>query len=153
MDDTRDGGSSSPLSLNFLSFGTIELAVSLLCAYVIAQYLYLLLLHPLAEYPGPKLCAVSRVPYWLATIKGKDVRWLFELHKKYGPVVRFGPTDLSYATAQAWKDIHGYSKGRSENGKAPEFSVQPANGMEAPEISCILSLTRQRCSEHAERHL
>ena len=112
-----------------MPISSIGLLVSLLCAYVIAQYLYLLLFHPLLEHPGPKLCAVSRIPYWLATIQGRDVQWLYKLHKKYGPVVRFGPTDLSYATAQAWKDIHGHSKERPENGKAPEFSVQPANGI------------------------
>lgn len=86
----------------------------------------------LAKHPGPKLCAVSRVPYWLATIQGRDVQWLHKLHNEYGSVVRFGPTDLSHATAQAWKDIHGYSKGNPENGKAPEFSVQPANGTKHP---------------------
>jgi hypothetical protein len=117
-----------PLLLPGLPISGTGLVVSLLCGYVIAQYLYLLFFHPLVEHPGPKVCAVSRIPYWLATIQGRDVQWLYKLHKKYGPVVRFGPTDLSYATAQAWKDIHGYSKGRPENAKAPEFSVQPANG-------------------------
>ncbi|KAF3003227.1 hypothetical protein E8E13_009911 [Curvularia kusanoi] len=106
-----------------------SLLLSLIATYLIAQCIYLLIFHSLADIPGPKLCAVSRIPYWLATIQGRDVKWLHQLHLKYGPVVRFGPTDLSYSKAEAWKDIHGHNKGRLENFKAPEFSVQPANGV------------------------
>lgn len=108
---------------------TAVLLASLVCAYVIASSIYSLTLHPLAGVPGPRLCAISRIPYWLANIKGKDVHWIHQLHTEYGPVLRFGPTDLSYTTAQAWKDIHGYGKGRVENEKAQEFSVQPVNGI------------------------
>jgi cytochrome P450 len=46
------------------------------------------------------------------------------LHAKYGPVVRVGPTDLSYATSQAWKDIYGGRAG-GELAKHPrEYSVK-----------------------------
>lgn len=48
-----------------------------------------------------------------------------KLHDKYGPAVRFGPTDLSYTSAQAWQDVHG----PKVQEKAQEFSVQPVNGM------------------------
>lgn len=47
-----------------------------------------------------------------------------KLHDKYGPAVRFGPTDLSYTSAQAWQDVHG----PKVQEKAQEFSVQPVNG-------------------------
>lgn len=55
-----------------------------------------------------------------------------KLHDKYGPVVRFGPTDLSYASAQAWQDIHG----PKVQEKAQEFSVQPVNG--SSETACSI---------------
>lgn len=105
------------------------LILSLFVVFLVASWIHLLVLHPLSDIPGPRVCSVSRIPYWLASLQGRDVQWLYDLHTKYGPVVRFGPTDLSYATAEAWKDIHGHSKSKCENGKAPEFSVQPANGM------------------------
>jgi hypothetical protein len=111
-----------------LFWKTFLLATSLICGYFITSSIYSLTLHPLADVPGPKLCGISRIPYWLKSIRGRDVHWLHELHTRYGSVVRFGPTDLSYATAQAWKDIHGYGNGKVENAKAPEFSVQPVNG-------------------------
>ncbi|RYP04569.1 hypothetical protein DL764_004377 [Monosporascus ibericus] len=31
---------------------------------------------------------------------------MVELHKKYGPVLRIAPDELSYASAQAWQDIY-----------------------------------------------
>lgn len=151
MAEASTDNSRLRLSLTDLPISGIVLVVSLLCGYVIAQYLYLLFFHPLVEHPGPKVCAVSRIPYWLATTQGRDVQWLYKLHKKYGPVVRFGPTDLSYATAQAWKDIHGYSKGRPENGKAPEFSVQPANGTKDGDLLQIVA-DLSRCCKYAECH-
>lgn len=98
---------------------------SLAAGYYLATALYSLSsLHPLADVPGPKLCAVSRLPYWLASVRGEDVGWMKRLHDAYGPVVRFGPADLSYTAAQAWQDIHG----PRVTEKALEFSVQPVNG-------------------------
>lgn len=34
---------------------------------------------------------------------------MIKLHKKYGPVLRIAPDELSYASAQAWQDIYGSS--------------------------------------------
>lgn len=106
-------------------FGTILLFVGLLAAYYIVTAIYFSTLHPLADVPGPKVCAFSRIPYWLESIRGDDIRWMKSLHDQYGPVVRFGPTDLSYTSAQAWQDIHG----PKVTEKAQEFSVQPVNGL------------------------
>ena len=132
MTTAEDNG---PSGLRFLlpntifSSHTVVLLISLLCAHVVASTVYYLTWHPLAGVPGPKLCAISRIPYWISYIKGNDVRWIHQLHTQYGPVLRFGPTDLSYTTAQAWKEIHGHGKGRGhDNEKAQEFSVQPVNG-------------------------
>lgn len=36
------------------------------------------------------------------------------LHDKYGPVVRIGPTQLSYSSATSWKDIYGHVGGRKQ---------------------------------------
>jgi hypothetical protein len=47
------------------------------------------------------------------------------LHDKYGPVVRFGPTDLSYASTEGWQGVHG----AKVQEKAVEFAPQPVNGV------------------------
>ncbi|KAI8945450.1 cytochrome P450 [Xylaria longipes] len=95
---------------------------------------YTLYLHPLRTYPGPKLSAITRLPYWIACLKGDQVRWMTKLHRQYGPVVRFGPDDLSYTDGRAWKDICLVRKGKKENGKEVGFHAPSANGV--PNIVC-----------------
>ncbi|EJD05634.1 high nitrogen upregulated cytochrome P450 monooxygenase 2 [Fomitiporia mediterranea MF3/22] len=55
--------------------------------------------HPLAKYPGPILAKLSK--FWIIYIilKGDQLRVVTELHKKYGPYVRLGPNELSFADA------------------------------------------------------
>jgi hypothetical protein len=53
-----------------------------------------------------------------------------KLHSKYGPVVRYGPNELSYmdGSGAAWKAIHGHERGGREFPKAREWFVAPYNG-------------------------
>ncbi|KAI1124054.1 cytochrome P450 [Nemania abortiva] len=106
----------------------------LLILFVVSYPIYALYLHPLRTYPGPKLAAITRIPYWIACLKGDQVRWLYKLHTEYGPVVRFGPDDLSYTDGQAWRDICLVPKGRRENAKEVGFHAPSANGV--PNIVC-----------------
>ncbi|CAJ0550075.1 Ff.00g100050.m01.CDS01 [Fusarium sp. VM40] len=99
--------------------------IAIVAFYTFFCSVYYVTLHPLASIPGPKICAVTRLPYWLAALKGEDVKWMKGLHDTYGPVVRFGPTDVSYTAGQAWNEIHG----PKVTEKAQEFSVQPINGV------------------------
>ncbi|KAI3340200.1 cytochrome P450 [Ustulina deusta] len=102
---------------------------------VAASYpIYSLYLHPLSAYPGPKLAAITRMPYWIACLKGDQVRWLAKLHSQYGSVVRFGPDDLSYTDGRAWRDICLVPKGKKENAKEVGFHAPSANGV--PNIVC-----------------
>lgn len=112
-----------------LSANSLVLLLSIFGSYIVINALYFLTLHPLAKIPGPKLCAATRLPYWMQNITGNDVKWMHELHTIYGPVVRFGPTDVSYASAAAWKDVHGHAKGQKEMEKTQDFTIQPVNGI------------------------
>ncbi|KAI0012831.1 cytochrome P450 monooxygenase-like protein [Xylariaceae sp. FL0662B] len=103
----------------------------MLATYILWTVFYYALLDPLRKFPGPKVYAVTRVPYWFACLSGNQVPWLRRLHCKYGPVVRFGPRDISYSDARAWKDIYGYHKGRPENSKDPKFYPLAENGAPA----------------------
>ncbi|KAI5925904.1 cytochrome P450 [Camillea tinctor] len=120
------------------------LCAFLACAYIVTTVTYALAFDPLAQFPGPKICALTRIPYWYHTIKGTDVRWMYNLHQKYGPEVRFGPVDVSFTTAQAWKEINSSEKGKQDNEKAPEFSQQPANGVSSILASNYEDHTRVR---------
>ncbi|KAH7913197.1 cytochrome P450 [Hygrophoropsis aurantiaca] len=63
--------------------------------------------HPLARYPGPLLCKVSK--FWMAWVSsdGKQHQYYCKLHKKYGDVVRIGPNELSLRTVDAIQPLMG----------------------------------------------
>jgi len=107
-------------------------AVAVAVAYIVGTAIYSAAFHPLAGFPGPIWCSVSRIPFWIACITGKQVRWMHALHLRYGPVVRYSPTDLSFVDdddGSVWKAIHGrHEKGGREFAKAKEWFVTPANG-------------------------
>ncbi|KAI0007340.1 cytochrome P450 [Xylariaceae sp. FL0662B] len=131
-DGTEIGVLSHLFPHGVLSVNTLLTLVYLLGAYFVAKVVYSLTLHPLANIPGPKICAITRLPYWVTSVRGRDVFWMDELHKKYGPVVRFGPQDVSYITAQAWKDILAVpekAKAGKELGRPLDFVIQPVNGV------------------------
>jgi hypothetical protein len=74
---------------------------------------YQLYLHPLANYPGPKLWAISKIPYNWHTLRGTAAVRFCDLHAKYGHVVRFAPNMLSYTTPEAWGEVQGpYGPGK-----------------------------------------
>ncbi|KAH6639969.1 cytochrome P450-like protein [Truncatella angustata] len=68
---------------------------------------YRLTFHPLAKYPGPFL---GRFTDWYSVIRSatgdRHIHFL-ELHKKYGPFVRFGPNRISVNTAEGLSKIYG----------------------------------------------
>lgn len=82
---------------------------------------YNLYLHPLRKFPGPKLWIAFPILRSFAMIGGKLDYTMKDLHDQYGDVVRFNPDDLSFISAQAWKDIYGF--GHTELPKHfPHFS-------------------------------
>ncbi|PLB50796.1 cytochrome P450 [Aspergillus steynii IBT 23096] len=69
-----------------------------------------LYLHPLRHIPGPKLWIAFPILRHISHITGNleiDTR---AFHTKYGEAVRIGPDEVSFITAQAWKDIYGHGQ-------------------------------------------
>ncbi|KAI1264068.1 cytochrome P450 family protein [Xylariaceae sp. FL1019] len=91
------------------------LVVGGISAYVIYQCF----LSPLASFPGPFAAKISKI--WRARFiyTGRS-REMVEVHRKYGPVVRIGPNDLSVGDPDAFRQIY-----RSNGAfvKAPCYSV------------------------------
>ena len=117
------------LGLGFVST-LAATTITAFVSYVFGTALYSLVLDPLARFPGPLSCAVSRLPFWVACITGKQVEWMHKLHIRYGSVVRYSPNDLSFADEDGttWKAVHGHGKDEKEFLKAKEWFVSPANG-------------------------
>ena len=108
-------------SILFESAANHPLLASLLVifAYGLILTVYRLFFSPLSAVPGPKLAAVTRL--WILYHDCKDRRTdtIVKLHRKYGPVVRLGPSEVSFTSTSAVKDIYtgagresGFPKGK-----------------------------------------
>ncbi|KAF2261871.1 cytochrome P450 [Lojkania enalia] len=73
--------------------------------------LYTALTNPLRKFPGPWLCHYSNVPYSYWLLRRRKEFWIHSMHEKYGPVVCVAPNEISFNTAQSWKDIYGFRHG------------------------------------------
>ncbi|KAI8962598.1 putative cytochrome P450 [Daldinia sp. FL1419] len=98
---------------NFWTFNEINMAViatsaflSLFTIYVIYQRFF----HPLSKYPGPFLASLTNgwKGYYLYRLSLHEQ--LLNAHIKFGPVVRIGPNDLHFWSADAISPI--YKSGR-----------------------------------------
>ncbi|KAL7629562.1 hypothetical protein AAE478_001083 [Parahypoxylon ruwenzoriense] len=91
----------SPLNLALIG-------VALVVVYFVGSALYNFFLHPLRSYPGPFLWRISPLPRSYLLMKGKLALRMVDLHEKYGPIVRIGPSELAFSDPQAWKEIYGH---------------------------------------------
>ncbi|KAF1990518.1 cytochrome P450 [Aulographum hederae CBS 113979] len=115
-------------------FGTNLNILAITCASLIAipflWILYNLFLHPLRHFPGPKSWAASVIPFARNQLRGTDNHSILELHKRYGPVVRIGPNDLSYADPVVYRETLTHRPaGHAEFPKCKTFAITPTNGV------------------------
>ncbi|KAF8644804.1 hypothetical protein AX16_008264 [Volvariella volvacea WC 439] len=93
-------GTTPPLYLSTLIASTV--------AYRLSPF------HPLAKYPGPVICKVTKIWFAYVAWKGKQHLYVHDLHAKYGDIVRTGPNEISFASAsliQPLMGAHGLPKG------------------------------------------
>jgi cytochrome P450 len=76
--------------------------------YILSHAFYNLYLHPLRKYPGPRTWIAFPILRSVASMRGLLDKELRQLHKKHGDVVRFSANQVSFITAQAWRDIYGH---------------------------------------------
>ena len=112
------------------SIGGLLLTIPILfLAYILTTIIYNLFLHPLARFPGPKLAAASPLPLIRQSFLGDAIFWITAQHAKYGPVVRVSPNELSFSSADAYKDLYGHRRaGQPVPFKAPDFYTPPSGG-------------------------
>ncbi|KAF9000695.1 cytochrome P450 [Cyathus striatus] len=98
--------------------------------------------HPLAKYPGPLICKLTKFRFALLSLKGKQYLEYTRLHERYGDIVRVGPNELSIRNVNAvapLMGIDGLPKGPFWDGRIPENeAVRP-----------LISI--RNISEHARR--
>lgn len=84
--------------------------LSLVAAYRLGPF------HSLSKVPGPRLNALSQFRVAQISSRGKMHLYYQELHRKYGPIVRVGPNEVSIADADAIQPVlgaNGWPKGPS----------------------------------------
>ncbi|KAH9897642.1 cytochrome P450 [Cubamyces lactineus] len=82
---------------------------------------YRLFLAPLSRLPGPKLCAITRLPLIYYEFSSERRVWIHNLHLRYGPTVRIAPNEVSFASREAAREI--YSSGGSGYDKTSYYSL------------------------------
>lgn len=72
----------------------------------LVKYIYCVYIHPLSSVPGPRIAACTSL--WLAyhTYVGDECTVIYDLHKKYGPVLRVAPNDVDIDDGDAVEPIY-----------------------------------------------
>ncbi|TGO07172.1 hypothetical protein BTUL_0316g00080 [Botrytis tulipae] len=99
------------------------LAACLYLLYTVISILRVLYYHPLSHIPGPRLWIAFPIFRHLALLRGRQDMELRALHQQYGEAVRFAPNEVSFITAQAWRDIYGH--GHKQLPKFPHSAANP----------------------------
>ena len=124
-----------------LSTAVIYAAV-LIPSFVAYTVAYRLFFHPLAQIPGPKLAALTFLYQTYHSFKdgSRFYRQVGLLHKKYGPIVRITPNEVSLSDPENYETIYYVG---SKYAKDPRY--YDAFGMEyASFTSCPNELHRLR---------
>ncbi|KAK8006882.1 dimethyladenosine transferase [Apiospora arundinis] len=100
------------------------LATGITLALTVCYCIFNLFFHPLRRYPGPKLWAMTRIPYTLNIHAGRAPWRIRDLHAQYGPFVRLAPDILSISHPDALTQLQGHRKGKPENPKDPKLIWQ-----------------------------
>ncbi|KAH7336568.1 cytochrome P450 monooxygenase-like protein [Rhexocercosporidium sp. MPI-PUGE-AT-0058] len=128
---------------------TFTAAVMLGVLYVLIKVVHNIYFHPLSNFPGPKWAAASNLFYVFGWTGGRWAFVLEDLHKKYGPVVRFAPNDLDFATAESYQDIYGTAtKGRKQFLKGDWYNQGPGGTR-----SLVMSNERDPVKHHDAKKL
>jgi cytochrome P450 len=104
------------VQVSLLSTKTKKMASSaLFAAGAVLFFLYFVLisiwnvyLHALRRVPGPGLWIVLPVLRHISGVRGRLDIDMRRFHAQYGEAVRFGPSEVSFITPDAWKSIYGH---------------------------------------------
>ncbi|KAJ5607121.1 benzoate 4-monooxygenase cytochrome P450 [Penicillium hordei] len=86
----------------------IKVVFVLTLLYLTTRSLYNIYFHPLAGFPGPFLARASLAWRIYHSMGGRFHRVIDDRHRRYGPVFRVSPNELSFASVASWKGIYGH---------------------------------------------
>ncbi|KAM0302816.1 hypothetical protein ACHAO8_011552 [Botrytis cinerea] len=100
--------------------------------------------HSLSRIPGPTLWIAFPIFRYISLIQGKQDIVIRSLHQKYGEVVRLAPNEVSFITAQAWRDIYGHG-----HKQLPKFSNSASNPLDIISSNDIDHSRYRKAMSHA----
>jgi hypothetical protein len=106
--------------LSKLDASVLGWAAASLLLFVICRALYLVFLHPLSKVPGPRLAKITELWRTNRYIRGYWHRDILDLHRKYGPVVRISPNEVSIVSPELSKTVYSYSGGTQKVRQKPK---------------------------------
>lgn len=113
--------------------------------YLVGSAVYNLYFHPLAKFPGPRLWAISRIPYAINIRNGRMVFRAQEFHNRYNShVVRVAPNELFFTDGAAWRDAY-QRHGRHQQ----EPAFQKHDAWLRPMVNGAWSLLHAPDADHA----
>lgn len=74
--------------------------------YILLRVIYNIWFHPLAHIAGPRSWSATRLPFIWALLRGTIVHDFERLHRRYGPVVRTAPDEVSISDGAGWTDVY-----------------------------------------------
>lgn len=89
----------------------IAAVATVIVALLIHSICFSLFFSPLARIPGPKSFALTKWRLAYEDYKGSRTRKIHALHEEYGPVVRVGPSEVSFNSLSALRAIYGAGSG------------------------------------------
>ncbi|TEA19177.1 Cytochrome P450 monooxygenase BOT4 [Colletotrichum sidae] len=87
---------------------TIFVTSTILWLWFTVTSIYNAYFHKLAEFPGPLLARCSLIWRIYHSQTGRYHYAIQAQHRRYGPVVRVSPNELSFASVESWKAIYGH---------------------------------------------
>ena len=105
---------------------------------------------PLRKLPGPWLSLFTPVLLRWHELRANRTMYIHALHQKYGPVVRIGPTEASFTSLEAVKEI--YCSGGSGYDKTEFYDLFRAYGRRCVTLSPAVMATSLMRSEPCSRH-
>jgi hypothetical protein len=106
------------------------ISAAIYVVYSTALSLYNVFYGPLSKIPGPKLRAFSKLPSIVTLVTGTEADTYPGLHTTYGPVVRIGPREVSYAGgAEHWKAVYGFKSPMYRDREFFDFSLNKVDSL------------------------
>lgn len=111
----------------------MSLSIAAAFTFIVAVLLYhlcsSLFFSPLARIPGPKSFALTGARLACEDYKGGRTRKINALHRKYGPVVRVGPNEVTFNSTSALRAIYGAGSGFERTGFYQMFEAYGRKNM------------------------